>query len=58
MSLHTAAKYGHLQVVQFFVEGLKCPPNTRGQRNATPDQLAVTMGHRNVALYLQKPAFN
>ena len=50
--LHTAAKYGHLQVVQFFVEGLKCPPNIRGQHNATPRHWAVTRGHHNVAQYL------
>jgi len=49
---HIAAKYGHLQVVQFFIEELKCP-NTRGQHNATPCQLAASQSHHNVALYLQ-----
>ena len=52
--LHYAAKYGHLQVVQFFVEELKCSPNIRGQHNATPHQRAETKGHHDVALYLQK----
>ena len=42
--LHTAAKHGHLQVFQFFVEELECPPNTRGQHNLTPSQLAKNQG--------------
>ena len=54
LPLHAAAKHGHLQVVQFFVEELKCPPNIRGQHNATPSQMAETMEHHNVAHYLQK----
>ena len=53
-ALHYAARKGHLQVVQFFVEELKCSPNIRGRDNATPRQRAETMGHHNVALYLQK----
>ena len=52
--LHTAAENGHLQVVQFFVEELKCPPNIRGQHNVTPPQLAEKQGHHNVAKYLLK----
>ena len=52
--LHYAVGKGRLQVVQFFVEELKCPPNTRGQRNATSHQLAKIKGHHSVTLYLQK----
>ena len=52
--LLTAAIQGHLQVVQFFVEELKCPPNVRGRHNMTPRQLAEIKGYHNVAQYLQK----
>ena len=45
---------GHLQVVQFLVEKLKCSFNLRGLNNATPYQLAESKGHLNVALYLQR----
>ena len=48
--MHAAAKHGHLQVVQFFVEELKCPPNVRGECNATSSQMAVAMGYHNMAL--------
>ena len=53
-ALHYAVVFGYLEVVQFFVEELKCPPDIEGQHNMTPLQLARGMNHSDIAQYLQK----
>ena len=52
--LHYAALNGHLQVVSFFIEELKCPPDIIGESNMTPLQMAVMEHHQEVAQYLRE----
>ena len=44
----------HLEVITFFVEKLKCPPDITGQLNITPLQLAMDKNHYDIVQYLQK----
>ena len=36
---HSAVWSGHLEIVEFLLEELKCPPDITGQHNATPLQM-------------------
>ena len=42
----------HLEVVKFFIEELKCPPDIPGQWNMTPLQMAFHKNHSDIAKYL------
>ena len=53
-ALHSAVWGGHLEIVKFFIVELKCPPDTAGQRNMTPLQMAILRNHFDTAQYLQK----
>ena len=53
-ALHNAVMGGHLEVVMFFIEELKCPPDIPGQWNITPHQMAVHNDHFDIAKYLQE----
>ena len=50
--LHYAALNGHLEVVRFFIEDMKCDPNCNGQYERTPLYLASGGGHLDVVKYL------
>ena len=41
--------HGHLEIVKFLVEELKCPPDIIGQHNTTPLQMARFMDHSDIA---------
>ena len=51
---HYAARYGHLEIVKFLIEELKCPPHITGYPTATPLQMAKAANHFDIAQYLQK----
>ena len=53
-ALHCAAIYGHFEIVKFFIEELKCPPDIPGIFNITPLQMAISMNHPDIAQHLQK----
>ena len=46
--------FGHLRIVKFLIENLKCPPDIAGQLNVTPLQIALIKNHFDIAQYLQK----
>ena len=52
--LHYAVMNGHLEIVKFFTEELKCPPDITGACNMTTLQMAVHNNHQDIAQYLQK----
>ena len=52
-ALHNAVLGCHLEVVIFFIEELKCPPDIPGQWNMIPLQMAVHNNHSDIAEYLQ-----
>ena len=52
--LHNAVFSGHLKIVKFLVEKLKCPPDIPGNLNLTPLQMARIRNHSDIAHYLQK----
>ena len=49
-----AVMAGHLEIVKFLIEKLKCPPNIPAPPNTTPQQMAVHMNRFDIAQYLQK----
>ena len=53
-ALHNAVLSGNLEIIKFFVEELKCPPDIQGPPNITLIQLARDMNHPDIAQYLQK----
>ena len=52
-ALHNAVMGGNLEVVMFFIEELNCSPDTLGQWNMTPLQMALHNNHSDIAKYLQ-----
>jgi len=52
--LHLAASEGHFQVVSFFIEELKCPPNIIGACKLTPLQMAIVRRNPKIAQYLHE----
>ena len=53
-ALHHAVHHGQLEIVKFFIEELKCPPDIPGPFNMTPLQVAIQENHFDIAQYLQK----
>ena len=45
---------GHLDIVKFCIEELKCPPDIIGHQNTTPLQMARHENHLVIVQYLQK----
>ena len=54
IDLHYAVLSGHLEMVKFLIEELKCTPDIIGLFNMTPLQLAIAAKHSSTAQYLQK----
>ena len=53
--LHCAVIEGHLDIVKFLIEELKCPSDiSAAPFNVTPLQMAIYTNHPNIAQYLQK----
>jgi ankyrin repeat protein len=46
-----AASSGHLNVVRFFIEGMKCNPNVRHHLGSTPLHMAASSGHLNIVRF-------
>ena len=44
--LHVATMFGHLKVVQFFIETLHCSPNVKGSFDMTPLDLCKQEHHQ------------
>ena len=51
-ALHNAVIGAHLEVVKFFIEELKCPPDIPGQWNMAPLKMALHKNHSDIAKYL------
>ena len=52
-ALHYAVAGGHLEIVQFFIEEVKCPPDIVGRHNMTLLEMAIQENHPDIAQYLQ-----
>ena len=50
--LHYAALHGHLKVIKFIIEDMKCDPDSKGQFERTPLHHASYNGHLEVVKYL------
>ena len=52
LPLHLACKNGHLCVVKYFIDELKCDPTIPGEFGATPLHYACSGGQLNIVQYL------
>ena len=50
--LHLSAQHGHLGIVKFLIEDVKCDPNIKGQQEKAPLHHASERGHLGVVKYL------
>jgi len=50
--LHYAARYGHLNIVQFFISEKNCSPNIPGDNDGTPLHYAAANGQLHIVKYL------
>ena len=50
--LHLAALQGHLKVIKFIIEDMKCDPDSKGKFERTPLHHASENGHLEVVKYL------
>ncbi|XP_064387404.1 poly [ADP-ribose] polymerase tankyrase-1-like isoform X5 [Halichondria panicea] len=50
--LHTAAAYGHLNIVRYFIEDRKFNPATESTNKETPLHFAALNGHLHIVTYL------
>jgi ankyrin repeat protein len=50
--LHLASLHGHVEVVKFLTEVMKCDPNCKGQYERVPLHYASENGHLDVVKYL------
>ena len=49
--LHLACQYGHIEIVQHFIQELKCDPEPKDKYGYTPLQLASLHGQVNIVQY-------
>ena len=53
IALHYAVAGGHLEIVQFFLEEIKCSLDIAGQHNMTLLEMAIHINHPDITQYLQ-----